>query len=164
VLSEFPPGHTVRKGLFIVRNRIISGLSEGILVIEGTEKSGTLTTAKYAADQGKTVFAPPVPITNEMSHAPNILLKQGAVLVTDAEDILREFGIPKMKRHALSSQGLSDREKEVIVLLEKNNVAVDEFVMLLNIPLHEISEILSCLEVKGFIDKDEAGNYCLRLT
>lgn len=66
VISEFPPGHTVLKGLFIARNRLISGLSKGVLVIEGASDSGALITARYAAEQGKEVFAPPGPLTSLM--------------------------------------------------------------------------------------------------
>lgn len=91
IVSEFPPGQTVVKGLFIARNRIISGLSSGVMVVEGTKQSGSLITARFAAEQGKEVFAPPNPITSEMSVAPNTLLKLGAKLVTSVEDILEEI-------------------------------------------------------------------------
>ncbi|MDO9028364.1 MAG: DNA-processing protein DprA, partial [Candidatus Roizmanbacteria bacterium] len=91
VISEFPPDQTVLKGLFISRNRIISGLSCGVLIAEGLKDSGALITARFAGEQGKEVFAPPSPITSEMSTAPNFLLKQGAKLVTSIEDILEEF-------------------------------------------------------------------------
>jgi DNA processing protein len=91
VVSEFPPGKRVEKGLFVVRNRIISGLSRGVLIIEGAKDSGTLITARYAAEQGREVFAPPSPLTSPMSGAPNILLKAGAKLVTTVEDIIEEL-------------------------------------------------------------------------
>src|SRR3989338_5923896 len=91
IMSEFPPGHMVQRGLFIARNRLISGLSKGLLVVEGAADSGAMITARYAAEQGKEVFAPPGPLTSEMSQAPNLLLKQGAKLVTSIADILEEF-------------------------------------------------------------------------
>src|SRR3989338_348038 len=78
VISEFPPDQTVLKGLFISRNRIISGLSKGVLIAEGGEFSGALITAKYAGIQGKDVFAVPSSINSEMASAPNLLIKQGA--------------------------------------------------------------------------------------
>ncbi len=93
VVSEFPPGSSVVKGMFISRNRIISGLSRGVLVVEGGGHSGTLITARYAANQGKDIFAVPGQIINDLSSAPNILLKQGAKMVTELRDILEEYGI-----------------------------------------------------------------------
>ena len=91
VVSEIPPGVWTDKKQFVTRNRIISGLSLGVVVIEGSDKSGTLITAKYAAEQGREVFAVPGPITSKYSRAANILLKNGAKLVESASDIIEEF-------------------------------------------------------------------------
>ena len=114
VISEFPPGMFVQKGLFVARNRIISGLSLGILVVEGAKDSGALITARYAAEQGKDVFAPPVPITSVMSQAPNILIKQGAKFVTQVEDILEEYGIQKSNVQKEVYDSLSVQEKAIV--------------------------------------------------
>lgn len=91
VVSEFPPGVRPDKKRFVTRNRIISGLSLGVVVIEGAEHSGTLITAKYAAEQGREVFAVPGPITSPYSRAAAILLKNGAKLVESADDIIEEL-------------------------------------------------------------------------
>jgi DNA processing protein len=91
VISEIPPGFTTGKKQFVTRNRIISGLSLGVVVVEGTDHSGTLITAKYAADQGREVFAVPGPITSANSRAASILLKNGAKLVESADDIIEEI-------------------------------------------------------------------------
>lgn len=91
VVSEIPPGRTTDKKRFVTRNRIISGLSLGVVVIEGSEHSGTLITANYAAQQGRDVFAVPGPITSPYSRAAGILLKNGAKLVESADDILEEL-------------------------------------------------------------------------
>ena len=88
IVSEFPPGVRPAREQFPRRNRIISGLSLGVVVIEGDERSGTLITARLAAEQGRDVFAVPGPVTSPMSRAPAILLKQGATLVESAEDII----------------------------------------------------------------------------
>jgi DNA processing protein len=93
VISEIPPGVRTDKKRFVTRNRIISGLSLGVLVIEGGEQSGTLITAKYAAEQGRDVFAVPGPITSKYSRASAILLKNGAKLVESADDIIEELEI-----------------------------------------------------------------------
>lgn len=91
VVSEFGPGAKTQVSRFTTRNRIISGLSLGIVVIEGDEHSGALITAKYAAEQGREVFAVPGPITSKYSRATSILLKNGAKLVESADDIVEEL-------------------------------------------------------------------------
>lgn len=91
VISEMPLGMRPQKSLFVTRNRIISGVSRGVVVIEGERDSGTLITAKYAACQGRDVFAVPGPVTSPTSGASSILLKNGARLVENARDILGEL-------------------------------------------------------------------------
>lgn len=91
VVSEFGPGVVTTKEQFKTRNRIVSGLSLGVVVIEGDEHSGALITAKYAAEQGREVFAVPGPITSRYSRASSILLQNGAKLVQSADDILEEL-------------------------------------------------------------------------
>ena len=160
VISEFPPGQTVLKGLFIARNRIISGLSKGILVIEGASDSGALITARYAANQGKDVFATPAPITSPMSQAPNLLLKQGAKLVTSVEDIYEELGIKitPVKKDNIERL-LSDRERHIFHLLQEEPMLVDDISIEINLEVVEILNIISILEIKGVIEKNEEGRY-----
>jgi DNA processing protein len=88
IISEMPLGLLPEKGLFVARNRIISGLSRGVVVIEGEKDSGTLITARNAGEQGRDVFAVPGPITSATSRGPSILLKNGAILVESVHDIL----------------------------------------------------------------------------
>ncbi len=91
IISEYPPGVVPQKYFFPFRNRIISGLAKGVVVVEGLIKSGTIHTARHAANQGKVVFAVPGPITSPSSAAPHFLIKSGARIVTDAQDILDEL-------------------------------------------------------------------------
>lgn len=91
IISELPPGTRPTSAQFPRRNRIVSGLSLGVVVIEGSEHSGSLITARLAAEQGRDVFAVPGPVTSPMSRAPAMLIKQGAKLVERAEDILEEL-------------------------------------------------------------------------
>jgi DNA processing protein len=91
IVSEIPPGVRTDKKRFVTRNRIISGLSLGVVVIEGTRVSGTLITARYAGEQGREVFAVPGPVTSIYSGAASYLLKNGAKLVESADDIIEEL-------------------------------------------------------------------------
>ncbi len=161
VISEFPPGKMVAKGLFVARNRLISGLSSGVLVIEGTKDSGALITARCAAEQGKEVFAPPAPINSALSEAPNFLLKNGAKLVTSADDILEEFDLKiSPKKQENIKQKLNGEENRFFDLLMESKSA-DEICETLNLSIDRVLNILSALEVKGIIEKNSEGKYQL---
>jgi len=164
VISEFPPGHMVLKGLFIARNRIISGLSKGVLIVEGLKDSGALITARYAAEQGKDVFATPAPINSPFSQAPNLLLKQGAKLVTSVEDITEELGLkilPKKKEEIYLQ--LNNEEKIIFELLQKEPLMVDEIAIETKQTINETLNLVSLLEIKGVIEKNSQGRYQIRL-
>jgi DNA processing protein len=159
VISEFPPGRTVLKGLFIARNRIISGISKGIAVIEGSENSGALITARYAAEQGRDVFAPPSPITSPMSTAPNILIKEGARFITSAEDILDEYGINQKIQQQSKILELTQDEKSVFDSLMQEPKFLDDLIVATQFGISEISNLVSILEIKGAIEKNSEGKY-----
>jgi len=163
VLSEFPPGRTVLKGLFVARNRIVSGLSQGVCVIEGTSKSGSLITARFAAEQGKDVFAPPVPLTSEMSEAPNLLIKQGAKFVTSVADILEEYQmkiLPSKERNIL---GACDQgQKKILEIIIQEACSIDDLVDRTQLLVTEILRIISVLEINGIIEKNREGKYQIK--
>ncbi|OGK25233.1 DNA protecting protein DprA [Candidatus Roizmanbacteria bacterium RIFCSPHIGHO2_02_FULL_38_11] len=164
ILSEFPPGQMVEKGLFVARNRLISGFSMGVLVVEGGKDSGALITAKYAAEQGKEVFAPPGPLTSAMSAAPNILLKQGAKLVTSIADILDEFNlriVPKRKEQI--EEELVEDEKIIFNILRDEPKLPDEIVNQAKLSIDKALNILSMLEIKGVIEKNSEGKYQVKI-
>jgi DNA processing protein len=106
ILSEFPMGATAFPQNFPIRNRIISGMSLGVLVVEGAQYSGSAITARLAMDQGREVFAVPGNITSKLSWCPNLLIKQGARLVQDWNDVVAE--LPSESRRHLIEKG---REK-----------------------------------------------------
>src|SRR5205807_3964430 len=91
IISEFPMGSTAFPQNFPIRNRIISGVSVGVLVVEGAQYSGSAITAKLAIDQGREVFAVPGNITSKLSWGPNLLIKQGAKIVQDWNDVVAEL-------------------------------------------------------------------------
>ena len=100
IVSEFPMGATAFPQNFPIRNRVISGMSTGVLVVEGAEYSGSSITAKLAIDQGREVFAVPGNITSKMSWGPNLLIKQGAKLVQDWNDVIVELP-PDVRRQLI---------------------------------------------------------------
>jgi DNA processing protein len=102
LISEFPMGTAGQPQNFPRRNRIVSGISVGVLVVEGAQYSGSAITARLGMDQGREVFAIPGPITSRMSWGPNLLIKQGAKLVQDAEDVLAELN-PETRRLLLGA-------------------------------------------------------------
>lgn len=164
IISEFPPGRLVLKGFFVARNRIVSGLSQGVIVIEGTKDSGSLITARYAAEQGKTVFAPPSPITSPMAAAPNILLKQGARLITSVNDVLEEFNLkvfPKKDKEIELS--LNSDEKKIYHVLKNEAKPVDQIIAETGLTVDKVLNTLSIMEIKSIIEKNSEGKYQVKL-
>ncbi len=164
VISEFPPNQTVLKGLFISRNRIISGLSRGVLIAEGGEYSGSLITAKHAGIQGKDVFAVPSPINSDMSKAPNLLIKQGAKLVTNVSDIYEEFNmkITPRKKEDIRKK-LSESEKLIFDILQKNPQTIDDLAIELGKTVSEVLNTISVMEIEGAVEKNQENKYQIRL-
>lgn len=162
VISEFPVGMYTNVGLFPARNRIISGLSAGVVVTEGAQDSGALITARYAAEQGREVFAVPGPITSQMSGAPTILLKQGAKLVTEAADILEELRIKPVTSVTLAAsiKELTKEEKIIVELLENESLHFDELVKKSGINASKLASLLTILEMKEYI-KNNGGDYSI---
>lgn len=152
ILSEMPLSLQPTKGLFPARNRIISGLSQGVVVVEGTEKSGSLITARYALDQGRDVFAIPGPITSSYSKASSILLKQGAMLVEHAQDIIDGLGLDTTSRLSSSEYTPESKEEEkVFDCLRMNPEHIDTIVRKTQLTSKEVSAILTILEMKGVV-------------
>ena len=146
ILSEQPIGMPPLKQNFPARNRIISGLSKGILVTEAGDNSGTLHTASFAVEQNRQIYAVPGPIYNPLAKGPNNLIKQGAKIVTEPQDILEDFGIEENAREILP-QG---KDEEIIFEVLKNeNLHIDEIARLAERDSADISKILTLMEIKG---------------
>lgn len=149
VVSEMPLGVRPSKLLFPVRNRIIAGLSLGTVVTEGTEHSGALITASYAASQGREVFAVPGPVTSVMSRAPLILLRNGAALVERAEDVLSVLGIPGRKPPEKDGDEASSDVRRVTASIAGGHKHVDDIVRESGLTAQKAAAILTVLEIEG---------------
>lgn len=151
VVSEMPLSHEPTRGLFPARNRIISGLSLGVLVTEGAQDSGSLITASNAAEQGREVFAVPGPITSSLSKGPTSLIKKGAKLVATVEDILEEFQMSNVKYQISNRTKGSTEEERIIAIIENEPVHFDEIVRLSGMETGRIGGLLSVMEIKGMV-------------
>jgi len=149
-ISEFPYAAEPRPEFFPRRNRIISGLSRGILVVEAAEKSGALITADYALDQNRDVFAVPGPISSPVSAGPHKLIQQGAKLVTSASDILAEWKYPVLDAPYVSPI-VDPEESAILHCCRTQPVTSDEIVEKTGLPPHKISMMITKLELDGKI-------------
>lgn len=156
IVSEFPLGEPSRAGNFPRRNRIISGLSKGVLVVEANLESGSLITARLAAEQGREVFAIPGSIHSPLSKGCHRLIKQGAKLVDSIQDILEELGCAP-----ISSQ-TQERPAEEHPLLGKMGLdvmAIDSLIQLSGLTSSQVSTMLLTLELEGQIVSLPGGRY-----
>lgn len=161
VVSEYPLGHPALPINFASRNRIVSGLSKAVLVVEGAEKSGTLLTASSAADQGRTVFAVPGQITSPLSAAPLFLLKNGAKIATEPSDILEELDIQvKVDREKIEKVMPSTKEEtELLEILTNEPLHLDEVARISSLDTPSVSARLTIMELKGLVKNMGGGVY-----
>jgi len=159
LISEYPLGSRPVATNFPGRNRIINGLSSGIVVVEAARKSGSLITADYAAEEGRTVFAVPGRVGDPRSRGTLALLKQGAILIDSAADIFNEFSWAK-KPGVIKSLDLSKNEAAVFALIHKlGQPLLDDLVEGLEMPAAQIMPVLTMLELKRLIKAQAGGRY-----
>lgn len=168
LLSEYLPDTKPNPGNFPRRNRIISGMSMGVLVVEAAKRSGSLITANYALEQGRDVFAIPGSIHNPLARGTHSLIKQGAKLVETVDDILEElspmanFVLNMTSTLDASRNGYSDLEPDYRLLLDSMGyeiVSVDRLVELTGLTADVVSSMLLILELQGMIESQHGGKY-----
>lgn len=158
LISEFMPGTQTLPHHFVQRNRLISAISSGLIIVEAGAKSGTLTTADHALDQGRQIFAVPGNINSKNSLGTNQLIKFGAKPIMELEDVLEEY--PYFTSSPIMNEEieLSGDEKAVINMIqEKGMLTNEEIAFFTNINIKYIIGILSVLELKGIV-KDLGNN------
>ena len=156
IISEFPLGTRPFPQNFPQRNRIISGLSLGVVVIEASDKSGSLITAHHAIEQGKDVFALPGNINSVYSRGTNLLIKDGAKLLMSIEDIIEEIYELKckyndLKKDAVDYSNLSENETKVLKCISERPIHCDMISYITGINISNINSILTILEMKNLI-------------
>lgn len=155
VISEFPPGTRPLRENFPIRNRVISGLARGVVVVEANRRSGTSITANFALDQGRDLFAVPGRITDENSVGPNGMIQRGeAKPIFCAADILVEYGIDAeapRKAEPPDTSALGDVEKRIVEALMRGEKSADELCELLGLSIAEINSGLTSLQFSGII-------------
>lgn len=151
VISEYPPGTTAHSAFFPARNRIISGLSLGTVVVEAAEKSGALITADFALEQGRDVFAVPGSIFSSQSKGVHNLIKQGAKIVGSAEDILEEYGLAPDSPPA--DHSCLTREEALVcsILSYEEPQGIEQIIMKSNLTPSVATYILLQLELRGLV-------------
>lgn len=160
IISEFPLGMPPLKQNFPQRNRIIAGLSQGVLVIEAAETSGALITAHFALEENREVFALPGSIYNPNSVGTNNLIKMGAHPLTSATDIFLELNIHKKLKKRKKEIKLERKEEEILLsLLKSEPVHIDKLVEESKLDIAVVNSSLITLEIKGLVKNIGGGQY-----
>ncbi|MBT3231102.1 DNA-protecting protein DprA [Candidatus Uhrbacteria bacterium] len=164
IISEFPLMMHGAKQNFPIRNRIISGISHGTLVVEAAIKSGSLITARSAMEQNREVFAVPGPINSQTSEGTNQLIKDGAHMVTKIEDILGPLEIDRIVARAKTKttpQGDTPQEDQILSILSKQPTHIDDITRTTNLPAPTVASTISILELKSLVQNVGGERYYL---
>ena len=164
VITEYPDGTKGAIYTFPERNRIVSGLSLGVVVIEAPEESGALITANLALEQNKEVFAIPGNIYEENSKGTNKLIKEGAKLVTCVEDILEELNLSHLLQEAPKTKIKPENKEEEIILsiLSLQPMHIDEIIKLSKLSTSIVNSTLIILEIKNAVRNLGKNNYIIK--
>ncbi len=163
IISEYPIGTKPLKQHFPARNRIISGLSKGVLVIEGNEDSGSLITAKCALEQNREILAVPGNISSTTSHGPNNLIKMGAYVVTSANDVLEALDLELAEQFIANKKIIPGTKEEEALLkfLSSEPLHIDEIIKKSKLSSSIVNSTLTIMEMKGIVRHMGGMHYIL---
>ena len=167
LVTEFPPGTPPLRQNFPKRNRIISGLSLGVIVVEASHRSGALITARLANEQGREVFAVPGPIDSRMSRGCHQLIRDGAKLIESVDDVLEELGPLALPArldslttiHKPAELTLGDQEKRILNAISPEGTSFDSLCVTTGLPAPRILSTISILEVRGLIKRLSGASF-----
>jgi len=176
VISEFPPGTPPLSANFPTRNRIISGMSYGVVIVEAGEKSGSLITARLALEQGREVFAVPGSIDSAGSRGTNKLIKQGAILIENIDDILEEImpqiefktelKTPRVSGSEIiekkSHEILDEVDQKIFDFVSQGRIHIDDLISSTGLPSADILSALTTMELKGIIQQHPGKFFSLK--
>ena len=162
IVSEYAPDEPAHKGTFPARNRIISGLSEALVVIEAGLNSGSLITAKHAAEQGRPVYAVPGNINSQSSIGTNLLIRDGAIPLVIIDDLIRDIGVD-IKRDQDNKPNLDEDEEKVFeVIRVMSGPTVEEIIRGTGFDAKLVNSILTIMEIKGIVESYAGRIYISR--
>ncbi len=162
LLSEYPPGTKPFPGYFPQRNRLISVLSDVVLIIEAKQKSGSLITADFALEQGRDVYALPGRVTDALSYGCNELIRQGGGIVTSTEGLLLDLGFSSRKKGEKEEIAKKSLEKEELLVYSCFDLYprnLEELVKLTKISVPNLADVLIKLQTKGLIEEYFKNHY-----
>ncbi|MCK5476117.1 MAG: DNA-processing protein DprA [Candidatus Pacebacteria bacterium] len=166
VISEYPIGTPSLRQHFAIRNRIISGLSLGVLIIESAQSSGTLITAKFALEQNREIFAVPGSIFSKTSAGTNNLIRLGAKLVTKVDDITEELNLNSLFRFEKTNQITPDNDEEALILENLSPdepLYIDQLAKITKMNVTALSSLLTLMEIKSKV-KNIGGMRYVRMS
>lgn len=158
LISEYPPGSTAFPSRFLERNRIISGLSRAVVLIEAPERSGSLATARFALEQNREIFVVPGHPTHKNYRGSHALIREGARLTTSPEDILADLGLSGEKSSVLTPRAGSEEENAILEILRAQGpLPIDGIIDMVKLDTALTVEIVSSLTLAGMIEEKEDG-------
>lgn len=163
LISEYPINSAPYKDRFIERNRIVSGIAEGVLIIEAPERSGSLATARFAIEQNKDIYVVPGPFYHANYKGSIKLLREGARIITTAEDLLEDLGIAEKEKEEVAEKNIySEKQKKIfeVLKIEAKPCSIDKIIQIININPQELNQELAEMTLVGII-KEEGGLYRL---
>ena len=162
VVSEYPPEMECSRWSFPARNRIISGLSDALVVVEAGLDSGSLITAKHASDQGRTVYAVPGNINSQTSIGCNLLIRDGAVPLIIIDDLIRDVGAMPVKSNEPVKDLDSDEQKIFEVVMEMSGATMEEIIRNTGFSPGLANSLVTVMEIKGIVESYAGRIYLSR--